>query len=291
MSHEIGLSVGGRDFAARTFGSEPTAIVRALAGNSFQCVQDEWSGGLLKSLQTGVVGDGIVTAEATRFTYQYAGLLGYEPVSGRVTLAYGDAKSQIAESLRPVVPLAVVEAELDELVKLCHAAQFTGAVKVAIGAQAAPRPASARPPADLVASLGDVSAPMAFHADADPALVGAIRELLPMSGTATNTHSGGPLTRFWNILGGTEGETPLPLAEAATLTHVLRPGHMYYLPKPPWRGFRLALREPTIMRSAVAGGANTLAPVAVVLAGLEDLSRLAARLSVTGRVPMRFEAA
>ena len=292
MRDTIAVNVGGREFAARTFASESAGmILRALGGRLFQCVQDEWSGGLLKSLQTGVLEDGTVAIDAPWFTYQYAGLLGLELVSGRVTLAYGDAKSQIEESPRPVVPLAEVQDELDELVKLCRAAQFTGAVDVAIGEHGPTHLPLAQPPADLVVRLGAVSASMAFCADADPALVSAFRDLLPLSGTATNTHSGGPLTRFWNILGGAEGETPLPLGETAKLSQVLRPGRMYYLPKAPWRGFRLALREPTIMRSAVAGGASTLAPVAVVLNPLADLSQVAARLSVIGRVPMRFEAA
>lgn len=287
MAEWIALRIGGRDFAARPLGgaSRRAEILGSLPG-TVRLVQDEWSGALLKSVETSP-GEA-PSADGARYTYQYAGLLGYEPVDGRLVLAYGDAKSQVTEVLRPVVPLAVVEHDLDALAKTCNAVQFNGALGMTL-AEVAP-PVRETPPADFVIALGDVRAPAAFRADADAELVRGFTDLLPMTGTATNTHSSGPLTRFWNDLGGEEGETPLPLGESANLQRVLRPGHMFYLPKPPWRGFRLALREPTIMRSAVGGGASSLAPLAVVLDRLDDLTEVAAALPMTGRVPLRFEA-
>jgi hypothetical protein len=289
MASSITISVGGREFAARPIGDSSLWGGLFRSPQTVRLAQDQWSGGLLKSLEAALAPASSVPGHAVSYTYQYVGLLGFEPSDGRIVLGYGDAKSQIAELLRPIVPIAVVEHDVEELAKLCNDAQFGGALEAIIAESRSEPPVRPTLSTDFVVTLGDVRANAAFRADADVELAAALRAALPLRGTATNTHSGGPLTRFWNVTGGAEGETPLPLSDGAHMSQVLRPGNMYYLPKRPWRGFRLALREPTIMRSAVAGGANRLAPVAAIIDHLEDLAEVAAQLRTTGQMPMAFE--
>lgn len=291
MSSGISISIAGQTFTARPLGDLAlgASILSALADKDIHLVQDQWSGGLLKSLEADLAPELTTPADAATYSYQYLGLIGFEPVERRLAVAYGDAKSQVAEALRPVIPIAVVEQELDLLKETGNALQFEGAASIDISTDAGDPPRGARVEADFTVSLGGVRARAAFLPDADPELVRSFRSRLPLAGTATNTHSGGPLTRFWNEVGGVEGETPLDHGDAAARSQVLRPGHMYYLPTRPWRGFRLALREPTIMRSAVGGGASRLAPLAVLLDHRAELARVAADLPVTGRVPLRFD--
>ncbi|WP_022885315.1 hypothetical protein [Glaciibacter superstes] len=285
MTNTVAIDINGEVFPVRAIagGLDPAQFL--LPQGKFRLGQDQWSGALLTSLGPVASSGSPEAGIELRYPYQYLGLVGYEPVSRRITLGYGDAKSQAAEVIRPIVPIGVIETNTTRLQELARAAQFDGAAATIVReVDVADTQADA---ADMHVTLGDVTAPLVFRADADPALIEAVRDLLPMRGTATNTYAGGPITRFWNELGGREGETPLPLTSSAT-TQVLAPGGLYYLPSEPWRGFRFVLREPTIMRSAVAGGALKLAPVAMVNGSLEGLAAIAATLRADGRQRMTF---
>jgi len=48
-----------------------------------------------------------------------------------------------------------------------------------------------------------------FARGLSPRATAALAAALPLTGKATNTYGSGPLTRFWNAVGGPQGETPL----------------------------------------------------------------------------------
>jgi hypothetical protein len=144
----------------------------------------------------------------------------------------------------------------------------------------------------IVVTLGDVKATARLLEAESPHVTASFVKLLPLVGQATNTHSSGPLVRFWNPAGGPEGETPLELGEDDSGQVILYPGFLYYLPTPPWRGIRIAAREATVMKGAVGGGGSTrLVPLARMEGDWSAFSEAAATLSTSGARQLRFELA
>jgi hypothetical protein len=135
--------------------------------------------------------------------------------------------------------------------------------------------------------LDDVAITATLLEETSPATTAAFAALLPLVGRATNTHSSGPLTRFWNPAGGPEGETPLQTGDRDARQVILYPGFLYYLPSSPWRGIRIA-REATMMRGAVSGGDTRLVPLARFDGDWSAFRRAAERVALEGAKPLRF---
>src|SRR5207248_6382304 len=107
-----------------------------------------------------------------------------------------------------------------------------------------------------------------------------------VAGTATSSYGSGPLTRFWNAVGGPQGETPLEVPDAEVTATTLYGGG-YYLNTKPWRGIRISAQEPT----AMGGGRSTLAPLFRFVGDWSAFGEQAARLTMEGQHDLRIELA
>lgn len=252
---------------------------------------DDWSGEAAR-LQVGFAPPAIADPPVP---YQHGRLIVLDPASGDLAIAYGQGRLQNGFGPLPAVPVAALGGDVAPLATLLRQLQFTGAVPVRINASTDQRSPLAEPPLSaghrLVIRLGDASADAVFLESVSPRTATAFRALLPLSGTATNTYSSGPLVRFWDPTGGPEGETPLGVEPPEAGEVVLRPGHLYYFTSPPWRGVRIAARDATVMRNAIAGSSLTrLTPFAALVGDWSALRAQAERLQDEGATTLRFEA-
>ena len=287
------LTLQGAEVSAHPLsGRSPAALalLRAQLPLTVRLVQDQWSGALLSS------GDGIAldgSALDAPVPYQHPGLLALDAEDGTLSLCYGQGRLQNGLGLRPTVPLAEVVEPLDELVRRCHAVQFEGEAELRVEAVEGepPVPAPCDPDAPRITiEIDGAQASARVLTGTCPRVTAALLGTLPLVGRATNTHSSGPLVRFWNPDGGEQGETPLdlPAEEEARAQAVLYPGFVYYLPKPGFRGFRMALEHATSMRSPVGNGVLRLVPVAQLEGDRGALAAAAAGLRARGALPMRI---
>ena len=286
------LSLRGAEFGARALvarSPEAVALLERRLPLTVRMVQDQWSGALLSSRDGISLDGGIADAPVP---YQHPGLLALDAASGALSLCYGQGRLQDGMALRPTVPLAEVVEPLGQLVEQCHAVQFDGEAELRIESGEPPEAVRQVPDAPRIAiELAGASAVARVLSDGFPGVTSALLDALPLSGRATNTHSSGPLVRFWNPGGGVQGETPLelPAEEEARGQAVLYPGFVYYLPKPGFRGFRMALQHATAMRSPVGNGVLRLVPVAQVESGLDALAAAASELRTRGALQMRID--
>lgn len=288
----VKLTLGGEEFHARLLtdrAPEAVARVRAALPLRTQLAQDIWSGAILlgtdKALPNGALGD-------SPAAFQYPGLLALEQHSGRLAICYGQGRLQDGGGPVPPVPVAEVTGDLERFVDACSSVQFDGGVTLELAET------GESPSADEVRlvgpriglQLGSARATAVLLEQSCPQLTRLFASGLPLEGRVTNTHSGGPLTRFWNHAGGKEGETPLghTAEEEGLAQAVLYPGHIYYQMKPPWRGLRMALQDATVMRNAVAGGALRLLPLARLEGDWHEVAEQARLLATKGAQPMRI---
>lgn len=264
----------------------PNAVgaLRAALPLRGQAFHDQWSGEVFR------IGVGLRLPAADQpVAYQHPGLVVVDPESDSLGVCYGQGRLQDGFGPLRAVPLAQIGGDLAALARFGVDLQFRGATEVVLSASADQTSPLADPPLDdfgrIRVSLG--------HACATARLLGhptsqAFGSLLPLVGRATNTHSSGPLVRFWNPAGGPEGETPLETTEPGQV--ILYPGHLYYLPTPPWRGIRMAVREATVMKGAVGGGGSTrLVPLARLEGDWSALRQAAEALATSGATELRFE--
>lgn len=288
----ITLTIGDETFPAQLL-AERSPASSTLLENSLPLtawlVQDEWSGALLHSTNSP-----FTTAHCSdrSAAYQYPGLLFLQPDSGQIGLCYGQARFQTGTSALPVIPLAEIPHDHTRLAEVCALVQFRGATELRVGRAHGSFPLDNTEPTSprITVQLGSVTVTARLLSELCPELTSQFLARLPLEGVATNTHSSGPLTRFWNNSGGSEGETPLEPSEQESDRSqvVLYPGHIYYQPNPPWRGLRIATGEATMMRSAVAGGGLRLFPLARIESSRADFDQQAARLIVEGAKPFRI---
>lgn len=251
---------------------------------------DDWSGELARLR----VGQGPSTLTDRPVAYQHPGLLVLDPTSGDLAIAYGQGRLQDGLGPLPAVPIASIGGDLAPLAILLRQLQFSGAAPVRIAAAADQRSPLAAPPrvgdSRVRIHLGRATATATLLESVSPKTTAAFRRMLPLAGTGTNTYSSGPLVRFWNSEGGAEGETPLDVDPPEPGQVLLYPGHLYYYTSRPWRGIRIAARDATVMRNALAGsGMTKLTPLAAFDGDWTELRAEAERLQDDGAKPLRFE--
>jgi len=270
---------------------------------TLQAVQSEWSGDVMELFGWSPLS---LSFEAEPVPFQYPGLLVYDRSMGRMALCFGEGRWQDGFSPIRAVPVARIEAGLDQLEEFGRSLQFVGAQELTISV-ADPAPSDRTSVADNPAhegraieiGLGDTVACGVLLQRTSPGLSAALGALLPLQGKATNTYASGPLTRFWNEAGGNEGvttledvPTPGSRSDERRLTvdrrrSIAAPGYVYYMPSPPWNGLRIAAQDATVMRSALPGGGRSqLVPVARFVGEWHAFSDVAANLRFTGALPM-----
>jgi hypothetical protein len=251
-------------------------------------MQENWSGAFLSS-RSGISG-GVPVGSADVQPYQYPGGVYFEPGDGRVSICYGPGRlmdgfgplrsSLLGEIIEPVSALASV----------CTRAQFDGPLQVkgclvdTIGEVEQETSIGTR----VLFTLADTAAEAVLFDDALPHLAASFARSLPASGTVTNTHSSGPLMRFWNETGGVQGVTTLEYSqdEGAAAQSILYPGHIYYLTKPTHAGLRITLTAPAIMRSPSGGPGLTLIRLGRLVGDWAAFADTAEQLQVTGEKTM-----
>jgi Protein of unknown function (DUF3830) len=253
-----------------------------------QAIHDEWSGELFRIRTTQRLQPG---QDDQPVAFQHPGLLLLDPQAAQLAVCYGQGRLQDGFGPLRAVPLAQIGGDLGPLARFGLELQFRGATEVRIAASADQAAPLAEPPAvgqgRIAVTLGGARATAQLLEHAASA---AFAGLLPLAGRATNTHSSGPLVRFWNPAGGPEGETPLVVGPGEPSQVILYPGYLYYLPTPPWRGIRLAVRDATVMKGAVGGGGGTrLVPLARFEGDWSALRRAAEDLATAGATELRFE--
>ena len=221
------------------------------------------------------------------FGYQHAGLLMLDPTTSQLALCFG--RGRLQDALAPIgaIPIAEIGGDLSELNTRGDRLQFDGAAPIRFSVSADQDSPLADPPLAgkrITLTLGEVRANAVLLEDISPSATQAFAAVLPVSGTATNTYASGPLTRFWNSTGGTQGETPLEVPETEVNASTLYGGG-YYLPTQPWRGIRIAAVEPT----AMGNGRSVLAPLFRFVGNWSEFAEQAAALTMDGQKNMRID--
>jgi hypothetical protein len=283
------LSLAGAEFAAETVSTpgEPAhERVLATLPLTVRLVHEEWSGALVSSLDkidpTPYAGDHTVAFPQPATIY-------IAQDDGSVVICYGQGRFRDGLGPRPLTPVGQVRGNVPEFLEACRQLQFRGVTELGITSRAEavvnPEPAPSGPEIQL--QVGDAVARAVLLAERCPGLVESFLAQLPGNGFATNTHSSGPLVRFWNEKGGDEGETPLDIGSMdGPPQAVLYFGHIYYMPKPGFRGLRIPGREATMMASAARGGGSELYPLARFVDGLDEFSGVVRGLRLSGSLPM-----
>lgn len=289
------VRLGGTTFSARVLDEAPPQGIESLKAAlplTATVLQEEWSGAMLKTVDP-VVPELDATGAIPEF-YQSPGRLYFEVRSGALALCYGPGRLQTAAAPQPTVAIAEVTSAESEFARVCGMVQFEGATALVIeeSSDAAAAPSHASPSDGRVRIVLDgVAASASLLSVEHPTICASFRSKLPMAGVATNTHSSGPLLRFWNEAEETQGETvlDLPANEAELTQTVLAPSYIYYLPKVGFRGIRIPFRHPTVMRSAVIGGGMGLIAVARFDGDWSAFRAAAERLRWEGALKIRFE--
>ena len=221
------------------------------------------------------------------FGYQHPGLLMLDPTTCQLALCFGRGRLQNALAPIGAIPIAEIGADLTELHVRGDRLQFDGAGPIRFSMSADQESPLADPPLTgerIALTLGGVRADAVLLEDLSPIATKAFAAILPVSGFATNTYASGPLTRFWNSAGGSQGETPLDVPEDEVTASTLYGGG-YYLPTRPWRGIRIAAQEPT----AMGNGRSLLAPVFRFVGDWTAFAAQTATLTMEGQKELRIE--
>jgi hypothetical protein len=302
MSTFLDVTVGTVTFRSRLLDdSSPGACAELLANMPIdgQVVQDEWSQDVMEVSGSPTLS---VPSTDTPRAFQHPGLLVADQDTGRLWLCFGQGRLQDGFGPLRTVPVAQLGGDLSSLVRLGRGLHVDGATSIRIQRAAnqialltQPEPKGRR----LTVTLGEARVSAVLLEDISPRKTTALARLLPLVGSATNTVSSGPLTRFWNPAGGPEGETVLDDDSADGSQgsqdpddpgqQILYPGVMYYLPSRPWRGLRTAFREATIMKGVLPGDSPSLIPLAQFVGAWSEAGAVAERLRFTGSTPMRIE--
>lgn len=275
-------------------------------------IQDSWSGEVvrLRSGKTAPPPPGDRPA-----WFMHPGLLGVDANDGQLVLGYGQGRLSDGRGPIPMIPVAELSGEMDALLEWGVEIDRRGASPITLRIAGEGERASASEEGVGIGgrvidvSLGSARAKALLLDNAAPHTCASLLRRLPLVGTATNTIASGPLLRFWNEAGGSNGETPLEdrddqyvmsiIENSSARTRVgvgitmlgdatqgiLYPGYLYYLPQRPWRGIRIAAVEATRM------GGGQLVPFARFLGDWSELRATAEELPVTGARPMTFTAA
>jgi hypothetical protein len=294
----VELIFGGRTYRGRLLEWRAPDVARAiekLLPIRGRFAQDEWSGPCARMVEQLPIQ---VEPDVPRSGLQYAGLLVLDATMRQLALAFGQTRPfRTSVGPIPAVPIAEFVGDLEELGRAGTKLEFDGAQPFTIARAADQTTPLDRGPAKgrlMNVTLGDVTVPARLLEDTCPVIAPAFAALLPLDGFATNTHGSGPLTRFWNDKGGSEGIIDLPGVpdESPDPKHdLLIPGHLYYLQAlPRVRGIRIPSRDATRM-----GGSQTpqvkLYPFARFEGDWTKFTERGARLRLDGRTPMRFELA
>jgi hypothetical protein len=301
----IEIRAVGHRWIAKTASTVSETSWRQILPLTLRAVQSEWSGDVMELF------DGTQLAidpAAEPVPFQHPGLVVYDPRTGRLAMCFGEGRWQDGFGPIRAIPIARIVVGLDRLAEVGRSLQFVGAqeltISIADAATADPAPfvddeVDEGRPIDI--GLGDAVARGVLLERTSPGLSVALGRLLPLRGKATNTYASGPLTRFWNEVGGAEGATTLevdagPAAASSTDDRppqvdrprsIAAPGYVYYMPTSPWNGLRIAARSATVMKSALPGGGRSqLVPVARLVGDWSAFSQVAANLRFTGAVPM-----
>lgn len=282
----VDIAFAGLQLRARLLEDRAPATVAAFQKAlplSGQAMQDQYSSQVMR-----ITSRLDVAADSDRhYGFQHPGLLMLDPTSGQLALCFG--RGRLQNSIGPIaaVPIAEIGGDLAELNRLGDRLQFDGAGQITFEASKDQQSPLAEPPERgrrIVLTLAGARAEAVLLEDVSPVGAAALAAALPLTGKATNTYGSGPLTRFWNALGGAEGETPLDVPDAEVNTSTLYGGG-YYLSTRPWRGIRMSAQEPT----AMGGGRSTLAPLFRFVGDWSAFSAQAAKLSMEGQKEMRIE--
>jgi hypothetical protein len=271
-----------------------------------EAIQDSWSGEVLR---LGVTIDELELGDREPLFFMYPGLISVDVARKELVLCYGQGRLSDGRGPRPTLPVAELLTDLDDLGRWGVHADTRGAVPVSVAdcdpisedTLASLDPTGTR----ITVTLGDASASAVLLEETAPLTCAALLRRLPLEGAGTNTIFSGPLVRFWNKDGGPNGETPLeergqqyePSLETSPVERtragrgltisgepyqeLLYPGYLYYLPRRPWRGIRIAAGDPTKM-----GGA--LVPFAKFVGDWSAFSEVATLLTREGGKDMTF---
>jgi hypothetical protein len=282
----IDIAFAGLQLRARLMEDRAPATVaafRAALPISGKALQDQYSAQVMRvtsRLEVAATGD-------RQYGYQHPGLVMLDPTSGQLAVCFGRGRLQNAFGPIPAVPIAEIGGDLAEFNRLGDRLQFDGAGQITFEASKDQQSPLAEPPERgrrIVVTLASAHGEAVLLEDVSPHGTAALAAALPLTGTATNTYGSGPLTRFWNAVGGPQGETPLEVPDAEVTATTLYGGG-YYLNTKPWRGIRMSAQEPT----AMGGGRSTLAPLFRFVGDWSAFSAQAATLSMAGQKPMRIE--
>ena len=246
-------------------------VVKALPA-SCSLLQDSWSGEVLRLRGTTV---NVSSSNATPVWYMHPGLLGVDLLSGELVVCYGQGRLSDGRGPIPMAPIANLITDLDAFSAWAAEADLRGAVPAVLeSVEASPHvePRTGRGEGhELTVSLGDASVRACLLESEAPLTCRMLLQRLPLRGKATNTIFSGPLIRFWDEAGGGDGETVLqsrdgqydlaipdpapsrtPVGRRMTVSgertqEILYPGHLYYLPRRPWRGIRITTTQATKM--------------------------------------------
>ena len=297
MTRALRIEVNGTRLHARvtdSLGMDTRGALERATGRPLSLVNEIWSGAFVTTREAvGVTGTFDRSAVAP---YQYPGGIYFLPEIGKISICYGAGRLQ--DGLAPLAAMLVGEIveSVPDIEVLLARAQLDGALSTTIDwidesylPSAPPEPKGTR----LRLTLDDAVAEAVLFDDRFPTLIRSLKQALPIQGTASNTHSSGPLTRIWNEKGGQQGITRLECSddELSRAQAVLYPRHLYYLPKATHAGFRIPVTEPGIMRSPVGGPGLTLLGFGRLVGDLTEVAEVAARLQVSGAVLASLELA
>lgn len=284
----IDIEVGGSVYRARLLEERsPHAAAAVWDALPFEgrAAHGTFSGALFRMLEHPAVE---LTERERGIVYQYPGLVSLEPNSKEFAICYGQARLYHPTAILAPLPIAEIGGDLAPLAELGVRFQFEGAMPISVRASADQESPLEPPPTpkgrQIEIELGSSVSVATLLEDVSPNAAKALAELLPAQGRATNTYSGGPLTRFWNDQGGPEGETPIEIDDLEPGQAILYPSYIYYLNLRPWRGIRIP-REATVMGGAT-GGSTRLVPVARFQGDWSGFRDQAERIVIEGAKPM-----
>jgi hypothetical protein len=284
----IDIEVGGAVYRARLLEEKSPHATAALWDAlpiEGRAAHGTWSGAIFRMLEHAPVE---LPERERGIVFQYPGLVSLEPNVKELAICYGQGRLYHPTALLAPLPVAEIGGDLAPLAELGVRFQFEGAMQISVRTSADQDSPLAPPPTpkgrQIEIELGTSTSVATLLEDVSPRAATALAELIPAQGRATNTYSGGPLTRFWNDQGGPEGETPLEIDDLEPGQNILYPSYIYYLNLRPWRGIRIP-REATVMGGAM-GGNTRLTPVARFQGDWSAFRDQAERIVIEGAKPM-----
>lgn len=267
---------------------QATAAIWSALPFEGRAAHGQWSGAMFRMLEEAPVE---IPAGDRGVGFQYPGLVVINPSNREIAICYGQGRLNLPTGPLNPIPIAEIGGDLRPIVDFGISLQFDGAKPIRLSASADQDSPLTPPPHPvgrlMEVALGDSLTTAALLEDQSPVAAGAFGDLLPLQGRATNTHSSGPLVRFWNEQGGPEGETPLEVEDLERGQPILYPSYLYYLPSRPWRGVRIPI-EATAMGGAVSRGSTQLVPFARFTEDWSGFREEALKLIVDGAKHMEF---